>query len=225
MKLITIDHGNSNPNWAKFIDGKIQSVELLSTYKPTENETVVITSVKKDNHLKVNFDLNNYKKNNTFFGMPYDYSESIGVDRLVGAYYAFSKSKNSTLLIDAGTFITIDLVSNKGFEGGYIFPGIKTFLGSYKNGELLPNLTYSKLELDLLPKNTNEAILKAAQIYIKSILLEIIKSTSPSQIILTGGSLENLSELFNEFNLKIEIQKAPHLLHHSMHAIYSHHLK
>jgi type III pantothenate kinase len=225
MKLITIDHGNSNPNWATFIDDKIQSVELLSTYNPSENEVVVITSVKKDNQFKVNFDLNNYKKNNTFFGMLYDYSDSIGVDRLVGAHYAFSKSKNATLVIDAGTFITIDLVSKIGFEGGYIFPGIKTFLGSYKNGELLPTLNYAKLELDHLPKNTHEAILKAAQIYIKSSLWEIIKSTSPSQIILTGGSLENLSELINEFNLKIEIQKVPHLLHHSMHAIYSHHLK
>jgi len=51
----------------------------------------------------------------------------VGIDRLLNALAAYRRTKSSTIIIDFGTAITIDVVSKEGeFLGGLILPGIRT---------------------------------------------------------------------------------------------------
>ncbi len=51
----------------------------------------------------------------------------VGIDRLLNALAAYRRTKSSTIIIDFGTAITIDIVSKGGeFLGGLILPGIRT---------------------------------------------------------------------------------------------------
>jgi type III pantothenate kinase len=56
---------------------------------------------------------------------------TVGVDRLLNALGAFTRSEEACVVIDAGTAITVDLVNTHGvFEGGVIAPGLATMLWS-----------------------------------------------------------------------------------------------
>jgi type III pantothenate kinase len=225
MKLATLDLGNTNPNVGIFENGKLLKVIPFENYQASRDEIKIVCSVK---HQTLNFDyidLNSYKKNQIFFDMPYDYTETLGIDRLVAGYFSFKNSKQKTAIIDAGTFITMDIVDENGFQGGYIYPGIKTFLQSYHRGENLKQLEFKFTVENGLPHSTDEAILFASQNYLKSILEDFIKRTSPSRILLTGGSMEIINDIFKMLNLKIEIQKDYSLLHYSMQLIHGLHLK
>ncbi len=157
--------------------------------------------------------------------MPFNYADTIGIDRLVAAYFAYKKNQTKVAIIDAGTFITLDIVDVDGFQGGYIFPGITTFLNSYLKGENLNQFEFKIKDLSELPHTTEDAIVNAGQIYLLNMLEAFIKKASPSKIILTGGSLEIIEQLINKLNLKIEIQKDYYLLHYSMELIHSLHSK
>ena len=51
----------------------------------------------------------------------------VGADRLVAALAGFSRARRATIIVDAGTAITIDLVTARGaFAGGVIVPGMGT---------------------------------------------------------------------------------------------------
>lgn len=225
MKLRTFDLGNTHPNVGFFEDGKLLKVIPFNQYQATDREVKIICSVKKQ---ILNFDyidLNSFKKDQRFFDMPFDYTETIGIDRLVASYFAFKQSAVKTAVIDAGTFITMDIVDSHGFQGGFIYPGIKTFLESYNRGENLKAIEFKFSEKTSLPHSTEEATLFATQNYLSSILESFIKKTSPSKIILTGGSMVIFEKLINELNLKIETQKDYYLLHYSMQLIHDLHLK
>ncbi len=88
-----------------------------------------------------------------------EYPEKVGVDRLVNAIAAFELTKNWTIVIDAGTAITIDGINAKGaFLGGVIAPGIgMSSKALHQYTALLPEVTVNKPE-NILGKNTEEAI-------------------------------------------------------------------
>src|SRR5574341_706074 len=88
-----------------------------------------------------------------------EYPEKVGVDRLVNAIAAFELTKNWTIVIDAGTTITIDGINDKGtFLGGIIAPGIDmSSKALHQYTALLPEVVINKPE-SILGKNTEEAI-------------------------------------------------------------------
>lgn len=88
-----------------------------------------------------------------------EYPEKVGVDRLVNALAAFERTKNRTIVIDAGTALTIDAINDKGaFLGGIIAPGMDTSAKALHHyTALLPQIAISKPK-NILGKNTEEAI-------------------------------------------------------------------
>ncbi len=76
----------------------------------------------------------------------YDHPERFGIDRALAALAAYRLFRDSCVVIDAGTAVTIDAVSRDGAVwGGYIFPGeeamafalsARTGLPDVKTGEL-----------------------------------------------------------------------------------------
>lgn len=230
MRLITVDNGNTNPHVGIFSDGKLSSVIPLKEYSPLQDDFIIASDVGAPLSFKPSFDLKakrHTKTNPNFFDMPVHYAETLGDDRLVLGYLLFKNIKDTNeriLAIDAGTFITMDLITSSGYMGGFIFPGLKTFLSSYERGSKLPILSKNNLTIKDLPHTTEEAILGAADVYLDSVLESVIKKTSPCKIVITGGSLEVIKNKIEKLNLKVQLESDPHLIHSALALIYHLHL-
>lgn len=96
-------------------------------------------------------------------------------------------------MIDAGTFLTVDLIEKKHL-GGWIFPGLQKITESFLTGHDLKNfdLSIKKSAPQKLPKNSAEAMEEASKMMIRESLYSILKEFSPEHIILTGGQSELL---------------------------------
>lgn len=160
-----------------------------------------------------------------FFDMKVHYAETLGDDRLIASYGLFKKLRpnEKILLIDAGTFITCDLITSDGFQGGYIFPGMSRFLKIYSDSAQLPLLSKDQLFKgdDSLPHTTEDAILKATEIYLKAAIEKVIEETSPTRIVLSGGSAQELIKLIS---LKVPSEMDRHLIHEALSMIHETHL-
>lgn len=225
MRLVTIDNGNTHPHVGLFQAGVLKDVIPLEKYRPEPFDYVLIASVGKTLSIKPSFDLKTKRTMTHFFDMKVNYAQTLGEDRLIAAYGVFKKIKNNerVLLIDAGTFITCDLVTNEGFQGGYIFPGISRFLKIYSDSAQLPLLHKDQLfnENDNIPQNTDDAILKATEIYLKSSLEQVILKHTPDKIVFTGG---NAMSIKNLISLKVHSEMDRHLIHLALSLIHECHL-
>lgn len=225
MRLVTIDNGNTNPNVAFHDNGVIKSIVPLDQYTSEKNDFILISSVGNALSIKPSFDLKTKRSKTHFFDMKVNYSETLGDDRLIAGYGIYKKLKEneSVLLVDAGTFITCDLITNDGFQGGYIFPGINRFLKTYSDSAQLPHLSREDLFKgnDDLPHTTEEAILKATEMYLKTCVSEVIKKASPKKVVFSGGSSEDIKNLIN---LEVRSELDRHLIHSALSSIYQNHL-
>ena len=126
--------------------------------------------------------------------------KSLGPDRLAAACAAWYPGGNSTIVVDAGTAITIDVVSTEGvFLGGVIMPG------PVLTGHALANYTANLPSVLLTPpegafgNSTTEAlqhgIIHGMSDGVLGIITRIKKSldTSPT-ITLTGGWSQLLAD-------------------------------
>lgn len=227
MRLVTIDNGNTHPHVAYFDDSVLKSVVPLEQYAPTKGDFVLISSVGYKLNIIPSFDLHSKRSKTHFFDMKVNYSETLGDDRLICGYSIFKELKpnEKVLLIDAGTFITCDLITNAGFQGGYIFPGISRFLETYAHSAQLPKLSNDllfKKDHAELPHSTDEAILMATEMYLKASMEEVINKTSPDKIIFTGGSATDIKKVIS---LKVHSETVRHLIHSALSLIYELHLR
>ncbi len=230
MRLITIDNGNSNPHVGIFQNEKLIKVIPLKEYSQLADDYLLVSDVGSPLSLKASFDLKKIrhtKENPKFLDMPVQYSETLGDDRLFLAYFIFKnlKSKEAVLAIDAGTFITMDLINEKGFQGGFIFPGEKTFLNSYQKGSKLPVVDQRVALENAFALSTEEAIFGALNIYLDSILETVIKKAAPARIIITGGSHEIIENKILNLNLVNQLESDPHLIHRALALIYQRYLR
>ena len=76
-----------------------------------------------------------------------DAPEAVGVDRLIGCLAVAQRlaPDEAAIVVDAGTAVTIDMVTGKGvFHGGVIYPGADaSFLQLNQQTAALPNLDYT----------------------------------------------------------------------------------
>ncbi len=199
--ILTLDIGNTFPNYCSWdnekniiTSGLVSSIDTSLSY-----QAAVISSV-ADKHIPAAISANkfiyikDFFKNNQLLNLPVHYGQTLGTDRMVQAWELFNQNKFG-LLIDAGSFITMDIITNQGFMGGYILPGINKLLDIYASGEKLPALT--KVELlkqdDLsLPQNTASAILQGIQRMLLSSVDRIKQQyqLTEAQIYVTGGDAE-----------------------------------
>lgn len=228
MNIITIDNGNTNTSVGIFKDGTLTQVIPFKNYIKNPNDFILISSVGAPLDLKPSVDLKKFRSPTSFFDMPVSYSQTLGEDRLVASYYIYKKlnPKEKVLLIDSGTFMTCDLISHNGFEGGYILPGLDKFLSLYSQGKQL--LTFTKTDIvdfnlnGNLPQNTKDAILEATKLTLKSALLNIISAASPDRIILTGGNANEIKKLIS---LEAHVELDHHLVHLALELIHQVHLQ
>jgi len=116
--------------------------------------------------------------------------ETMGVDRK-----ALCLSHSTGIFIDAGSAITVDVMQEGIYRGGYIFPGIKAMLNAY--ADISPALDIElnrKISLKQLPTTTKDGISYGI---IASIKVLIDKQYSyGSKLYFTGGDGKFLSTFF-----------------------------
>jgi len=120
------------------------------------------------------------------------YYDTMGIDRIVAL-----ETVRNAVVIDAGSAITVDVVRDGIFEGGFIYPGINAMQMCYKN--ISPALAYAfnlEVNLDTLPKNSQDAISYG---FLKTFSLEVLSHKLP--IILTGGDGKAFQTLFDTASL------------------------
>lgn len=109
------------------------------------------------------------------------------------------------IVIDFGTAITFDVISEKGeYEGGLIVPGIRLSLESLSTkAALLPNVQDVKLPRKLIGRNTKDSILSGILNGYGSLCDGLVQKLSQDfsgepHIILTGGYAKLMEKLMQE---------------------------
>ena len=90
-------------------------------------------------------------------------TSKVGVDRLLCALAAYRRTGAQTIVVDAGTAVTVDLVSASGvFCGGSISPGPALLLRAMHQGtEKLPEIEFERPHF-VVGRNTEEAMRSGA---------------------------------------------------------------
>ena len=129
-----------------------------------------------------------------------EYPQGAGIDRIINVIAARKKHSGITVVVDLGSAITIDVISENGdFAGGMIMPGVKLQLKALNEyTSKLPLLEPQKSNR-LIGENTEEAILsgviRGVGAAIDGLLQQIEDEAEKNQIVIaTGGDAELISE-------------------------------
>lgn len=136
-----------------------------------------------------------------------DYStpETLGADRKAAACgaWALNSERKDCVIIDAGTCVTIDLLSREGvFEGGAILPGVKMkFEALHTFTAKLPlikdSLTDSLPQGGITGKSTLESmtagVITATRMEIEGFVDRYREKLGQVEVIMTGGDAELLA--------------------------------
>ena len=115
----------------------------------------------------------------------------MGVDRR-----ALCLSHKNGIFVDAGSAITVDIVEEGRYKGGYIFPGLKAMLKSYEDiSPVLKTELNKTISLAQLPTTTKEQISYGIIASIKAL---IDKHSKGKLLYFTGGDGKYLSTFFEE---------------------------
>jgi type III pantothenate kinase len=114
---------------------------------------------------------------------------TMGVDRK-----ALCLSHSDGLFVDAGSAITVDVVDKGKYVGGFILPGLKAYLDSYKAiSPVLDTSLNKSLALDTLPCTTKDGISYGIIASIKAL---IERHSDGKKVYFTGGDGKFLSTFF-----------------------------
>ena len=117
--------------------------------------------------------------------------DTMGIDRK-----ALCLSHEEGIFVDAGSAITVDVVEDGVYVGGFILPGLQAYLQSYKGiSSALDVELHEKIALDRLPSTTKEQISYGIIASIKAL---IDKHGTGKKHYFTGGDGKFLSTFFDD---------------------------
>jgi len=181
--MLLCDIGNTSYH---FLDGNKSYKKSVLDFNPQEiTQKVYFISVNVKVKQKLS-SLKNWIDLESLVNMS-KYYKSMGIDRI----FAVEATSNA-IVIDAGSAITVDVVREGKFMGGFIYPGVKAMNNAYKN--ISSALSYEfnfDLDLTTLPKNSQDAISYG---FFKTLYSEVTSYNLP--IVLTGGYAQELKKIF-----------------------------
>ncbi|MDP8260354.1 MAG: type III pantothenate kinase [Candidatus Gygaella obscura] len=128
----------------------------------------------------------------------YKSPKEVGTDRLLNAFGGSLLYRHSLILVDFGTAVTFDVVTEKReYLGGLIFPGLSLSLDAlYNRTALLPKVRLTRPK-GLIGKTTKESILNGIvygfSALTDDIVLRLAKGIKkPYSVVATGGSTDLL---------------------------------
>lgn len=183
--MILCDIGNSNVDF--YHDGKIWSQSL--------REFKEYSSKDKIYYINVNENLNDIlKKKKNFINIEKYFDldtiyQGMGIDRIASCY-----TIKDGIVVDAGSAITVDVMSNEIHLGGYILPGLNAYESCYaKISKKLEKRLNPNVATDALPQCTEDAISYAVM---KPILMLLQETCKDKRIFFTGGDGKFFSKFF-----------------------------
>jgi type III pantothenate kinase len=125
--------------------------------------------------------------------------DRVGVDRLLNAVAAYKRTESTTIVVDMGTAITVDAVSERGeFLGGVIAPGLESLKKALRlRTALLPEVSPERPDY-FIGKDTVEAIASGLYWGTVGMVKELIMGVKGElggepRIIATGGDAKLLA--------------------------------
>ncbi|MDQ1263749.1 MAG: type pantothenate kinase [Campylobacterota bacterium] len=183
--MLLCDIGNTSYH---FLDGKTEYKKYATLFDPSslhERVYYICVNPQLKNRLR---DLKNWIDLSLYTDFS-KYYKTIGVDRV-----AACEAIEDGLIIDAGSAITVDIVKDGVYGGGFIYPGVRAMSQAYKN--ISSALDYSfnfELDLDKMPKNSQDAISYG---YLKTLYSEVVSHNM--NIYLTGGFAKEFAKIFKD---------------------------
>jgi type III pantothenate kinase len=120
--------------------------------------------------------------------LPNEY-ETMGIDRK-----ALCLSHPNGIFVSAGSAITVDLVADGIYQGGFLLPGIRSYLKAF--GDISPALLVEldrRINIEHLPRSTQEGISYGIVGSIKAL---IEKHREDKRLYISGGDGAFLSSFF-----------------------------
>jgi len=117
------------------------------------------------------------------------YYDTMGIDRIFAC-----EAVENALIIDAGSAITVDIVRDGVFEGGFICVGVEAMREAFIS--VSSKLDYSfnfDIDLDKMPKNSQDAITYG---FLAPLRAEVRRHDMP--VVITGGNAKELLKIFPE---------------------------
>jgi len=186
--MILCDIGNTNADF--YHDGKIWSLNLEEFDNYIASQKVYYINVNPDLDKKL-IDKKNFIDIRSYFHLDTIY-QGMGIDRVAACY-----TIEDGIVIDAGSAITVDVMSNSMHLGGYILPGLSAYSSSYKDiSEHLAIRINPNVILDALPQKTGDAVSYGI---VKSILMMLSETCKNKNIFFTGGDGNFFSKFFKNF--------------------------
>ena len=125
----------------------------------------------------------------------YEDPRSFGVDRWLALVAAYQQFNQALLVVDAGSAITMDLLSPEGLHlGGFIVPGLSLMCDSLRRDTSGVKVVCGETQGLLLPaKDTQQAVSRGCVLATVAVI-EKLAGQYPVRILLTGGDAEVLVE-------------------------------
>ena len=118
-------------------------------------------------------------------------TDTMGVDRR-----ALCLSHENGVFIDAGSAITVDIMQEGKYMGGFIVPGLKAMMQAYRDiSPVLDTELNETISLEQLPATTKDGISYGIIASIKAL---IDKHSDGKKLYFTGGDGKFLSSFFEE---------------------------
>lgn len=185
--MILCDIGNSNADF--YHNGKVWSLShhQFKNYIPTETVYYICVNEELKKWL---FGKNNFIDIEPYFELDTVY-EGMGIDRI-----AACSMIDDGMIVDAGSAITVDIMSGGMHLGGFILPGLSAYQKAY--AMISPRLDKTinpSVELDVLPQKTSDALSYGT---IKSIVTILDISCKDKKIFFLGGDGKFFSIFFKK---------------------------
>ncbi len=219
MELL-LDVGNTNLRWAQHHNGELGEIHLVTHYRGVPIDLhaaweqlepprhVLISNVAGPklgealartcrSYWGLTAELVQTQAESHGVHIAYACPENLGVDRwlaLVGAHAAFP---GSTLIVDAGTAVTFDLLLSDGKHlGGLILPGVEMMRDSLLTGTHIPRVeadpAAAPWAADTAPAVAAGSIHAVGALVDRLSQRLMAETGAPTRILLTGGDTERI---------------------------------
>lgn len=184
--MLLCDIGNS---YASFLnDNKYFSLNIKQFLNFKSNEKIYYINVNE--HLKEYLKTQtNFINLESYFSFDTIY-QNLGVDRIAACY-----TIEDGVVVDAGSAITVDIVSNSIHLGGFILPGIANYRKIFTHiSPRLQSEFNTQISLDAFPQKTMDALSYGV---FKGIYLLIKDAAQNKKLYFTGGDGQFLANFFD----------------------------
>jgi type III pantothenate kinase len=123
----------------------------------------------------------------------YKNPQQLGVDRWLAIVAAYHQFPERLLVVDAGSAITLDLVSPEGqHQGGYIIPGLRLMNEALQKGTEAIDVKSSDTSDILNPGEDSQQAVNKGCLMAAVAAVEKLVSEQPTRVVVTGGDAEVL---------------------------------